>query len=763
MIPKQVFVLSINIFNQLSHRLINVIFTLVLVLGIAVSGVVYFKGDSIAKKTVNLISQEIPAYDLLRKLKNNLTEKERFLYEFYAMQHLGDFERGYSKINQQTQRLLDELMVRFGDVSALQITQTSLNKFNVLANEFVLNITASETNWTMARQQLRTISDVRRATNPQIQQLITLTENKVEKSEHVILDGLGLVRLFVVLYGLATLFVAYIVGRAIKAYLSTAVNNQRLSLFSTRNPNPVISLDSKNSVTYCNPATEHLLKKLELGTGNAELLLAKDIEVYQKQLLAEDKTDSKQFEYQIEHLFFQCDLHWLEDQRQWDMHLTDITERKKFEQALQYKASHHPQTGLLNHYELEKAVTQLCQTKQKFTFGLVEIRSFSQLISGQGVTVASTVVKDVAKSLDNIMSNIDQACCRIFHVGEKSFALVCTGDLNNIQIDSLVKQIDKKIGSTIFNFQYQVQLDFGFANYPQHGNDYSILHKNSLAALDKSASSKDKSHVLFNLQLGANLYYEQQLIEDMRIAIEKTHFELYFQPQMSLLSGKIIGAEALIRWQRNGQWIAPSEFIPLAERAGLIESLGDWILHTACQKAQNIVSLGWDDLVIAVNISPLQFSRKDFLSKVTHVLKATNLNAKNLELEITEGVIIYNEQEAIETLAQLKAMGVHLAIDDFGTGYSSLSYLRKFNIDKLKIDQSFIQDIQYQVADQSIVRTIIELGRNLELKVIAEGVEGFEQQQILADMGCDEIQGFYFSQPLPEQAFIDFVKQYTVV
>jgi EAL domain-containing protein (putative c-di-GMP-specific phosphodiesterase class I) len=201
----------------------------------------------------------------------------------------------------------------------------------------------------------------------------------------------------------------------------------------------------------------------------------------------------------------------------------------------------------------------------------------------------------------------------------------------------------------------------------------------------------------------------------------------------------------------------------LAERAGLIDKLGDWILYTACQKAKNLVSLGWSDLVIAVNISPLQFGRKDFLSKVTKVLQDTGLQAKNLELEVTEGVIIYNENEAIETLAQLKNLGVHLAIDDFGTGYSSLSYLRKFNIDKLKIDQSFIQNIEHQAADQSIVRTIIELGRNLELKVIAEGVEGPEQQELLASMGCDEIQGFYFCHPLPEQSFIDFVQHQRLV
>jgi EAL domain-containing protein (putative c-di-GMP-specific phosphodiesterase class I)/GGDEF domain-containing protein len=729
-----------------------------LFLGIVVSGVVYYKGNYIVKKTVELLAQEVPIYDLLRNLNNSLIEQERSLYELYTTQQQDIFERGYFQNNQQAKSALDALLVRFGDILPLQITQNNLQDLNILADAFAKNINASETNWVLARRQLVIIGDVRLSINPQIQQLSNLTENSVKKSKSDILSGIELVWIFVLVYGLATLILAYMVAKVMKAYLSTAVNNQRLSLFSTRNPNPVISLDNKNIVTYYNPATENLLKKLALSTGKAELLLAKDIEVYQKQILDEGQAVSKQFEYQIAQLYFQCDLHWLEDQRQWDMHLTDITKRKKMEQELQYKVSHHPQTGLLNHYELEKTVTQFCQVEYKFTLGLIEIRSFSQLISGQGVTVASTVVKEVASSLDNILSNIDKVDCRIFHLGEKSFALICTSDLSNTQIDSLVEQIDLRISSTIFHCQYKVHLDFGFANYPAHGKNYTQLHKNSLAALDKSASSGDKHHVLFNLQLGEKLYYEQQLIEDMRLAIEMTQFELYFQPQMALFSQKVIGAEALIRWQRNGQWISPSEFIPLAERAGLIDKLGDWILHTACQKAQNLVCLGWSDLVIAVNISPLQFGRRDFLSKVTKVLKDTGLEAKNLELEVTEGVIIFNEEEAIETLAQLKKLGVHLAIDDFGTGYSSLSYLRKFNIDKLKIDQSFIQDIQHQAADQSIVRTIIELGRNLELKVIAEGVEGNEQQDILASMGCDAIQGFYFSHPLPEQKFIEFLQ-----
>jgi EAL domain-containing protein (putative c-di-GMP-specific phosphodiesterase class I) len=187
-----------------------------------------------------------------------------------------------------------------------------------------------------------------------------------------------------------------------------------------------------------------------------------------------------------------------------------------------------------------------------------------------------------------------------------------------------------------------------------------------LAALDKSASSEDKNHMFFDPELGETIRYEQELIDDMRIAIELQQFELYFQPQLALTTGKIIGAEVLIRWQRDGQWISPSEFIPLAESAGLIEYLGYWILLSVCKKAKHFIDLGLDDLVIAVNISPIQFGHKDFLSKVRKVLQHTDLPAQSLELEITEGVIIYNEQQTIGTLESLKKLGLQLAIDDLG-------------------------------------------------------------------------------------------------
>ena len=752
--------MSINIVNQRSNALINIIFFAVLILGIVVSVVVYLKGDSIAEQTVTLIAEDVPTYDLLLKLNNTLIEQERHLYEFYAIEDELEFRKRHAQSIDKVNNTLETLLLKFGEIPPLQLTVISLADLNMRADKFIQNILDPQTDWNLAKQQLRSITDLRRAISPLIQQLTQLIAEQVDDSEKEILLGLKLMRFFVVLYGLITLLTAFLVAKALKAYMFSNANNQRLSLFTTRNPNPIISLDHLNKVTYANPASESLLKRLGFDEGEIHLLLAEDIHVYQTKILSDNAIRSVEFEYQITELHFQCEMHWLADQRQWDLHLTDVTDRKNIEKELLYRATHNPESGLKNSYELEKRVVKLCSNNQKFAFGLIEIRSFSQLISGQGYIVASAVVKELATSIQHIIYTLDKMGCTVFHVGDKSFAIISTNDVSRGQIYALVKKIEEKIAALIFHDKYQVRLDFGFACFPEHGDDYTKLHRNALAALDKSASSDDKDHMFFAPELGEKIRYEQNLVEDIRIAIELQQFELYFQPQLGLTTGNIMGAEVLIRWQRNGQWISPSEFIPLAESAGLIESLGDWILLTACEKAKNFIDLGLHDLVIAVNISPIQFGHKDFLSKVRKVLEHTGLPAQSLELEITEGVIIFNEQQTIETLEQLKKLGVQLAIDDFGTGYSSLSYLKKFNIDKLKIDQSFVRHIYSETADHSIVRTIVELGRNLDLRLIAEGVEDLQQQNMLEAMGCDEIQGYYFSRPLPEQEFIEFVQQH---
>ncbi|MGJ8678873.1 EAL domain-containing protein [Paraglaciecola sp.] len=747
--------------NKPSHSYINIIFVVILLLGVLISGFIYYTGNQIADNTKGLITQKLPTYDLLRELNNSVIEQERFLYEFYATEDESKLALGYLHTRQSSQDELSALFDIYGEISPLIVTRNNLHTFNQITDLFIENIRSENTKWDLARDHLAQLSEVRSAITPNIKQLIELTKENVEKSESYIIRDLGTVNFFVLFYAFATLFIVFSVVKAWKAYLISAADNDRLSLFPKRNPNPVISLDAKNKVTFCNPASDRVLAKLGKPLGQAEFLLAANLNSYQQIILADENIDSLSFEYAINEYYFQCEIHWLADQQQWDIHLNDITARKEVEKELEYRASHDPDTGLKKRYELERAVGELSANQQRFSLGLIEIRSYGQLVSSSGLTAASQVVKEVGVSIQKIISQIGDGSCEAYRTGEKSFALISTFYLDKSQIDQLVAEIEQKVSSQEFHYQYQVKLDFGFTCFPEHGENYTQLHINSLAALDKSARSDDKSYVVFNPELGAKIAHQQKLVTDLKSALVDEKFELYFQPQLSLMTEKIIGAEVLIRWQRDNEWVSPGEFIPLAESAGLIVELGDWILRSACEKAYQLVSQGFEDLVIAVNISPVQFARADFLSKVTQVLEETKLPAHNLELEITEGVIIYNEVETLEMLSSLKKLGVKLAIDDFGTGYSSLSYLKKFNIDKLKIDQSFVGQIVTDEADQSIVRTIIELGRNLNLTLIAEGVEELEQQSLLKSLGCDEIQGYYFSRPLPEQDFVKFIKNYT--
>jgi EAL domain-containing protein (putative c-di-GMP-specific phosphodiesterase class I)/GGDEF domain-containing protein len=740
---------------------VNYIFALTLVIGVAFSSLVYWRGIEVASKTRELITEEIPSYELLRTLSNSMTEQERILYEYYAdeeTERLDEFQDMMFNINS----LLGQLFEKFGDIDPLMKTKTASDKINRVGMDFSINMrTSTAGKWVKAREQLKEISQVRREALPQIELLLTITGESVAESEGSILNDLELVRLFVVGYSILTLFIAYAVAKAFKAYLSSSAISQRLALFPMRNPNPIVSIDKANNITFKNPASEKLLEKLGMSQEQAVELLAPDLKQYQINILRSDKKTFESFQLKIKSFEFQCELHWHADQNQWDMHLTDITDRKKAESELNFLAFHNPETELRNQYQLARDVDALYAKNVNFTLGLFEIRSFSQLIAGRGIDTAIQVTKEVSRSLEQITLAMCPKDCCIYHTGEKSFAFLTTVYLNDESVYKLVDDMNKKISGTVFACQSQVQLDYGFGFAPEHGSSYTHILKNARTALDTSARNDDINQVLFNPELGARLEYEQKLIIDMREAMENEGFELHFQPQLSLKTKRVIGAEVLIRWNNEGKWVSPGEFIPLAESSGLIVKLGNWILHTACMKGLKLIEAGLKDLVIAVNISPKQFGRSDFLDTVRQVLEETGLPPQNLELEITEGVIIYNEEETIQTLASLKKLGVMLAIDDFGTGYSSLSYLKKFDIDKLKIDQSFVRHIQTEKADESIVRTIIDLGRNLELKLIAEGVEEQEQLEILKSLGCDEIQGYFFSRPLPEDNFTDFIKEHS--
>jgi EAL domain-containing protein (putative c-di-GMP-specific phosphodiesterase class I) len=272
------------------------------------------------------------------------------------------------------------------------------------------------------------------------------------------------------------------------------------------------------------------------------------------------------------------------------------------------------------------------------------------------------------------------------------------------------------------------------------------------------------NYQFFTQDMNARALERLSLERSLRRALERDELRLHYQPQYDLANGRVVGVEALIRWQHPEEGlISPGRFMPFAEETGLILPIGAWVLERACWQNREWQSAGLPALRMSVNISALQFRQPGFAETVRHALLVSGLDARYLELEVTESVIMHDAERVTAALAELKRMGLELAIDDFGTGYSSLSYLKRFPIDRLKIDQSFVRDIPSDGEDAAIISAIIGLTRNLGLRTIAEGVETNEQLEFLREQGCDEVQGYLLSRPLTPEACAQLLREGKVV
>ena len=248
------------------------------------------------------------------------------------------------------------------------------------------------------------------------------------------------------------------------------------------------------------------------------------------------------------------------------------------------------------------------------------------------------------------------------------------------------------------------------------------------------------------------------MIRQLRNDFSNNCLELWYQPQLSLITGKVIGAEALLRWRTaDGKFVSPAVFIPLAEYSGLIIEIGDWVINQACMQLKTLEE-NFSELSISVNVSIPQFRQDNFVDSIISTITQHGIKPSKLELEITENILMDEPQIIIDALTKLKSQGISIALDDFGTGFSSLSYLQKLPLDRLKVDRAFVTDIN-QEGQSVIAETIINLGKKMQLKVIAEGIEEIEQQERLIELGCDEVQGFYYAKPMPAEDFINFLQQ----
>jgi EAL domain-containing protein (putative c-di-GMP-specific phosphodiesterase class I) len=299
----------------------------------------------------------------------------------------------------------------------------------------------------------------------------------------------------------------------------------------------------------------------------------------------------------------------------------------------------------------------------------------------------------------------------------------------------------------------------GVSLFPDDGDKPGTLLRNADVAMYEAKKSGRNTFQLYIPALHSQVSDRLQIESELRQALSQQQFELHYQPQIDLISGQIIGVEALLRWHHPQKgWIPPSRFIPLAEELGLIVPIGEWVLQTACAQSVCFQQVSLQPLVMSVNLSARQFQQNGLLRQITNSLQSTHMDNRLLELELTESVIMSNPEEIAQTLKQLRNIGVHISIDDFGTGYSSLSYLTRFPVNRIKIDRSFIASFLNDNVSRAIVQAIISLGHGLHMSVIAEGVETREQLTLLHRLNCTEVQGYYFSKALPAGAMIELLR-----
>jgi diguanylate cyclase (GGDEF)-like protein/PAS domain S-box-containing protein len=436
--------------------------------------------------------------------------------------------------------------------------------------------------------------------------------------------------------------------------------------------------------------------------------------------------------------------------------VADITERKQSAARINYLAYHDTLTGLPNRVSFEEhlaaSIALAGSDSEPLAVMFLSLDRFKKFNDTLGHIIGDQLLKNVAERLTLSLGEGNT----VARFGSDEFSFLLTRIKEAEDAARLAREFQAVLDRpfSVEGHELYVTSSIGISLYPNDGADAQGLLKSAGAALYRAKQAGGSNYQFYTADMNERALHRLALENQLRWALERGEFRVYYQPQVSIDTGQITGMEALVRWQHPELGlVSPAEFIPLSEDTGLIAPIGEWVLRTACAQTRQWQNCGFNNLHVAVNLSPRQFQQPDLASSVLRLLKETGLDASCLELEVTESSVMKNAETAINTLRELKAMGIKISIDDFGSGYSSLSYLKHLPIDVLKIDQSFVRDMTTDPKDAAIVMAIIQLAHSLQLQVKAEGVETEDQLHFLRLLRCDEMQGFLFCKPLSVEAF----------
>lgn len=436
----------------------------------------------------------------------------------------------------------------------------------------------------------------------------------------------------------------------------------------------------------------------------------------------------------------------------------DITEQKAAEKKIVYMAHHDALTGLPNRTLakelMEHSIAYAARSGFKTALLFIDLDGFKTINDTLGHSIGDAMLKTVAFRLKMCIRATDT----VSRLGGDEFLVILSEVDTDDDIVTAVAKILEEFEAPIhvLNHLLSVSMSIGVAVYPEHGGDFDVLLQKSDTAMYKAKESGKNTYRFFTEQMTHALIGQFKIQSDLQRALAENQLVLYYQPQIDLEYKRIVGVEALIRWKHPQLgMIPPMQFIPLAESNGLIIPIGEWVIREACAQAARWQEMGIE-LCVAVNVSGVQFKRGNLDNLVEEALHVSGIDPRFLELELTESIMMHDTEKTLETVGRLKNLGVQLSIDDFGTGYSSLAYLKRFAVDKLKIDQSFVRGILTNQEDAVIVSTIVQMAKSLNLKTIAEGVEDEDVLNVIEGYGCDAVQGYYYAKPMEAGEFENY-------
>ena len=436
--------------------------------------------------------------------------------------------------------------------------------------------------------------------------------------------------------------------------------------------------------------------------------------------------------------------------------IADITDRKRAERQVYQLAHYDNLTGLPNRAllrdRLGQAISDAKRREARLAVLFLDLDRFKTVNDSLGHETGDKLLQAVAARLRDAMRDSDT----ISRQGGDEFLLILRDVADAHGVAHFAEKLLEVVARpyTIAEYELHVTPSIGISLFPDDAADLEALIRNADAAMYQAKENGRNAYQFYTQEMNTRAYERLSLESSLRLAIHHQEFSLHYQPQLDLRTGSIVCAEALLRWQRPGKpEVNPAVFVPVLESSGLIGEVGEWVLREACRQNRAWQQQGLPKMPVAVNLSAIQFNRRNMADMIAAILAETGLEAKYLELEFTESAVMRDTRDVGDTIRRLDELGVRLALDDFGTGYSSLSYLRRFHLDKIKIDQSFVRDLNLDPDDAAITVAIIGMAQDLKVAVVAEGVETREQGEFLRQHGCDAVQGFYFSRPLTAEAY----------